>query len=146
MTRRIAHTSQHRGQLLAMLRMLGRNLHRTYGPTADTGGLMQNHAPTLYAYPSTRSVARSRSPRRLKSFFAGAQQQTGHGTARIGLVFRFGHEAAHRINTVPILYTGHDEAHEIYGACARTFTCSCGVCPSKTPTATQQQSRRPVFP
>jgi uncharacterized damage-inducible protein DinB len=50
MTRRVAHTAQHRGQLLAMLRMLGRDLHSTYGPTADTGGLMQNHAPTLYAY------------------------------------------------------------------------------------------------
>src|SRR5262249_2321314 len=50
MTRRIAHTAQHRGQLMTMLRMLGRELHSTYGPTADTGGLMQNHAPTIYAY------------------------------------------------------------------------------------------------
>jgi uncharacterized damage-inducible protein DinB len=49
-TRRIAHTSHHRGQLTAMLRMLGRDLHSNYGPTADTGGLMQNHAPTIYAY------------------------------------------------------------------------------------------------
>ena len=52
MTRRIAHTSHHRGQLMAMLRMLGRDLHSNYGPTADTGGLMQNHAPTIYAYPN----------------------------------------------------------------------------------------------
>ena len=52
MTRRIAHTSHHRGQLMAMLRMLGRDLHSNYGPTADTGGLMQNHAPTIYAYPT----------------------------------------------------------------------------------------------
>jgi uncharacterized damage-inducible protein DinB len=51
-TRRIAHTSHHRGQLSAMLRMLGRDLHSNYGPTADTGGLMQNHAPTIYAYAS----------------------------------------------------------------------------------------------
>jgi uncharacterized damage-inducible protein DinB len=50
MTRRIAHTSHHRGQLMAMLRMLGRDLHSNYGPTADTGGLMQNHEPTIYAY------------------------------------------------------------------------------------------------
>jgi uncharacterized damage-inducible protein DinB len=50
MTRRIAHTAHHRGQLMAMLRMLGRDLHSNYGPTADTGGLMQNHAPTVYAY------------------------------------------------------------------------------------------------
>ena len=51
MTRRIAHTAQHRGQLLAMLRMLGRDLYSTYGPTADTGGLMRDQAPTVYAYP-----------------------------------------------------------------------------------------------
>ncbi|HZP17057.1 MAG TPA: DinB family protein [Terriglobales bacterium] len=51
-TRRIAHSSHHRGQLMAMLRMLGREIHSNYGPTADTGGLMQNHAPTIYAYPS----------------------------------------------------------------------------------------------
>ena len=51
-TRRIAHTSHHRGQLTAMLRMLGRDLHSNYGPTADTGGLMQNRAPTIYAYPT----------------------------------------------------------------------------------------------
>jgi len=56
MTRRMTHTAQHRGQLLAMLRMLGRDLHSTYGPTADTGGLMQNHAPTIYAYQSLEAT------------------------------------------------------------------------------------------
>ena len=52
MTRRMTHTSHHRGQQMAMLRMLGRDLHSNYGPTADTGGLMQDHAPTIYAYAS----------------------------------------------------------------------------------------------
>jgi uncharacterized damage-inducible protein DinB len=52
MVRRIAHTSHHRGQLMAMLRMLGREIHSNYGPTADTGGLMASHAPTIYAYRS----------------------------------------------------------------------------------------------
>jgi uncharacterized damage-inducible protein DinB len=56
MTRRMTHTAQHRGQLLAMLRMLGHDLHSTYGPTADTGGLMQDHAPTIYAYPTLESM------------------------------------------------------------------------------------------
>lgn len=56
MTRRMTHTAQHRGQLLAMLRMLGRDLHSTYGPTADTGGLMQNHAPTIYPYQSLEEL------------------------------------------------------------------------------------------
>jgi uncharacterized damage-inducible protein DinB len=50
MTRRIAHTAHHRGQQTAMLRVLNREVWSTYGPTADTGGLMQNSAPTIYAY------------------------------------------------------------------------------------------------
>jgi uncharacterized damage-inducible protein DinB len=56
MVRRVAHTAHHRGQLMAILRMLGRDLHSNYGPTADTGGLMQNHAPTIYAYPSLNAL------------------------------------------------------------------------------------------
>jgi uncharacterized damage-inducible protein DinB len=56
MTRRLTHTSHHRGQQMAMLRMLRRELHSNYGPTADTGGLMQNHAPTIYAYPSLEAL------------------------------------------------------------------------------------------
>jgi uncharacterized damage-inducible protein DinB len=56
MTRRLTHTSHHRGQQMAMLRMLGRDLHSNYGPTADTGGLMQNHAPTIYAYASLQAL------------------------------------------------------------------------------------------
>jgi DinB family len=55
-TRRLTHTSHHRGQQMVMLRMLGRDLHSTYGPTADTGGLMQNHAPTIYAYSSLEAL------------------------------------------------------------------------------------------
>jgi uncharacterized damage-inducible protein DinB len=50
MVRRIAHTAHHRGQQTALLRMLKRNIYSTYGPTADTGGLFQQRAPTLYAY------------------------------------------------------------------------------------------------
>jgi uncharacterized damage-inducible protein DinB len=56
MTRRLTHTSHHRGQQMAILRMLGRDLHSNYGPTADTGGLMQNHAPTIYAYASIEDL------------------------------------------------------------------------------------------
>jgi hypothetical protein len=54
--RRIAHTAHHRGQQTAMLRMLNCDLHSTYGPTADTGGLMQNHAPVIYAYPDVEAL------------------------------------------------------------------------------------------
>ncbi|HXP87414.1 MAG TPA: DinB family protein [Bryobacteraceae bacterium] len=35
--RRIAHTAHHRGQQTFLLRMLGRDVFSTYGPTADTG-------------------------------------------------------------------------------------------------------------
>jgi uncharacterized damage-inducible protein DinB len=56
MTRRMTHTSHHRGQQLALLRMLGRDEYSNYGPTADTGGLMQNRAPTIYAYPNLKDL------------------------------------------------------------------------------------------
>src|SRR6266481_3404348 len=56
LTRRLTHTSHHRGQQMAMLRMLGRDLHSNYGPTADTGGLMQDHAPTIYTYSSLQAL------------------------------------------------------------------------------------------
>jgi uncharacterized damage-inducible protein DinB len=59
--RRLTHTSHHRGQQMAMLRMLGRDLHSNYGPTADTGGLMQNHAPTIYAYADLDALLDSES-------------------------------------------------------------------------------------
>ena len=56
MVRRIAHTSHHRGQQTAMLRFLGRDLHSTYGPSADTGGLMLNNASVTYAYPDVAAL------------------------------------------------------------------------------------------
>jgi len=51
LTRRIAHSAHHRGQLTTYLRLLGRDLYSTYGPTADTGGLFLNNAPVIYRYP-----------------------------------------------------------------------------------------------
>ena len=56
LTRRLTHTSHHRGQQTAMLRMIGRELHSNYGPTADTGGLMQNEAPVIYAYADVETL------------------------------------------------------------------------------------------
>jgi len=56
MVRRIAHTAHHRGQQSALLRMLDRDLHSNYGPTADTGGLMQNHAPVIYAFSGLETL------------------------------------------------------------------------------------------
>ena len=50
LVRRIAHSAHHRGQQTALLRMLGRSVHSTYGPSADTGGLGIHQAPTIYAY------------------------------------------------------------------------------------------------
>jgi uncharacterized damage-inducible protein DinB len=50
MTRRLTHSAHHRGQQTALLRILDRDLHSTYGPTADTGGLPANRAPTIYPY------------------------------------------------------------------------------------------------
>jgi uncharacterized damage-inducible protein DinB len=72
MTRRVAHTAQHRGQLMAMLRVIGRSLHSIYGPTADTGGLMQNHAPTVYAYPDLDALLTGEAAGGAKSTLPGS--------------------------------------------------------------------------
>jgi uncharacterized damage-inducible protein DinB len=71
MTRRIAHSAHHRGQQLAMLRMLGRDLWSNYGPTADTGGLMQDHAPTIYAYQNLEHLLTGESTGGAKSPLPG---------------------------------------------------------------------------
>jgi len=65
--RRIAHTAHHRGQQTNLLRMLKHDLHSTYGPTADTGGLMQNHAPVIYPYKNMEELIREESGSRRKS-------------------------------------------------------------------------------
>ena len=57
---------------MAMLRMLGHDLHSNYGPTADTGGLMQNHAPTIYAYPSMDSLLKGQAEGGTKAALPGA--------------------------------------------------------------------------
>jgi uncharacterized damage-inducible protein DinB len=56
MTRRLTHSAHHRGQQTALLRMLRHDLHSTYGPTADTGGLPANGARTIYAYSSLQEA------------------------------------------------------------------------------------------
>ena len=67
MTRRMTHTAHHRGQQLALLRMLGREEYSNYGPTADTGGLMQDHAPTIYAYPNLQPLLEGEAAGRRKT-------------------------------------------------------------------------------
>ncbi|HVT61341.1 MAG TPA: DinB family protein [Thermoanaerobaculia bacterium] len=56
LTRRVAHTAHHRGQLTIYLRLLGAGLYSTYGPTADTGGLFQNQAQVIYRYGSVEEL------------------------------------------------------------------------------------------
>jgi uncharacterized damage-inducible protein DinB len=50
LTRRITHTAHHRGQQTTLLRVLGKKLFSTYGPTADTGGLPVNKPEVVYPY------------------------------------------------------------------------------------------------
>jgi uncharacterized damage-inducible protein DinB len=71
MTRRIAHTAHHRGQQTTLLRVFGRSLHSNYGPTADTGGLMQNNAPVIYAYPGIESILEEEQGARRKAGLPG---------------------------------------------------------------------------
>src|SRR5260370_7803977 len=82
MVRRIAHTAHHRGQQMTMLRMLGRELHSNYGPTADTGGLMQNHAPTIYGYPSLNTLFDGQAAGGKKTPPPGPPPQTLHQPPR----------------------------------------------------------------
>ena len=56
LTRRIAHSAHHRGQLTAYIRLWGRSLYSTYGPTADTGGLPRNGARVIYRYESVEDL------------------------------------------------------------------------------------------
>lgn len=54
--RRIAHSAHHRGQLTVLLRLRARPVYSTYGPSADTGGLFLNEAPTIYRYHSVEEL------------------------------------------------------------------------------------------
>ena len=56
MVRRIAHTSHHRGQQMALLRMLQREVYSNYGPTADTGGLAVHQPAVIYPYPDLKAL------------------------------------------------------------------------------------------
>ena len=71
MTRRMTHTAHHRGQQTTMLRVLNRDLHSTYGPTTDTGGLMQNHAPVIYPYADVPQLIAEESSTRHKAPLPG---------------------------------------------------------------------------
>ncbi len=57
--RRLTHSAHHRGQLTIYLRLLEKPLYSTYGPTADTGGLFAEHAPTIYRYKSIEDLVAS---------------------------------------------------------------------------------------
>jgi uncharacterized damage-inducible protein DinB len=59
MLRRLTHSAHHRAQLVVYLRLLGRPVYSTYGPTADSGGLPVNKAPTIYRYESIEALLRS---------------------------------------------------------------------------------------
>jgi uncharacterized damage-inducible protein DinB len=54
--RRLNHSAHHRGQMTVLLRLLGRPIYSTYGPSADTGGLFLDHAPTVYRYDSVEAL------------------------------------------------------------------------------------------
>ena len=56
MLRRLTHSAHHRAQLTVYLRLLGRPVYSTYGPSADTGGLPANKAPTIYRYASIEDL------------------------------------------------------------------------------------------
>jgi len=71
MLRRIAHTAHHRGEQTAILRILGRDVYSVYGPSADSGGLPQNNAKSIYAYPDIKSLIEGESKGGLKAHLPG---------------------------------------------------------------------------
>jgi len=75
MTRRLTHTSHHRGQQTTLLRIINHSLHSTYGPTADTGGLMANQAPTIYAYTNQPTLLAEEEGARRKTQLPGAGEK-----------------------------------------------------------------------
>jgi uncharacterized damage-inducible protein DinB len=75
LVRRVAHTAHHRGQQVELLRMLARSVYSTYGPTADTGGLFQSHAPTIYAYPDEAALLEGESAGGRKALLPGPGPQ-----------------------------------------------------------------------
>ena len=71
MVRRIAHTAHHRGEQTAILRMLGREIYSIYGPSADTGGLPDNNALTIYPHRDIGSLIEGESKGGLKASSPG---------------------------------------------------------------------------
>jgi uncharacterized damage-inducible protein DinB len=64
MLRRLTHSAHHRAQLTVYLRLLGRPVYSTYGPSADTGGLPVNKAPTINRYENLDELVRGNDPKR----------------------------------------------------------------------------------
>lgn len=75
MVRRIAHTAHHRGEQTTLLRMLGREVHSVYGPAVDTGGLPDNGAVTIYAYPDVQAIIDGEAQGGLKAALPGPGDQ-----------------------------------------------------------------------
>jgi hypothetical protein len=57
---------------MTMLRMPGHDVHSNYGPTADTGGLMVERAPTIYAYSSLDALLKGETTGGAKAALPGA--------------------------------------------------------------------------
>ncbi len=83
MVRRVAHTAHHRGEQTMILRMLGREPHSVYGPSTYTGGLPDNQALTIYAYPDIASLIEGEAEGGLKTSLPGPGDQPS--TERPGL-------------------------------------------------------------
>jgi uncharacterized damage-inducible protein DinB len=71
MLRRIAHTAHHRAEQTVLLRILGREVYSVYGPSADTGGLPVNNAPTIYPYSDVESLIEGESKGGMKAKLPG---------------------------------------------------------------------------
>ncbi len=71
LVRRVAHTSHHRGEQTTLLRILEQEPHSVYGPSAFSGGLPDNGATTIYAYPDVESLIEGESKGGTKTALPG---------------------------------------------------------------------------
>ena len=71
MVRRIAHTAHHRAELATIMRIWRRDVYSIYGPSADTGGLPENQASTIYPYTDIESLIEGESRGGRKAILPG---------------------------------------------------------------------------
>ena len=73
------------------MRILGRKVHSIYGPSIDTGGLPDNNALTIYAYPDIESLIEGEAQGGQKADLPGPGDKPSTERPDISEKYRFHH-------------------------------------------------------